>query len=285
MNKIKKIDNLKIITKDNRKICIKKNKNKNIIDKYNYLKSKDFRNFIDTKIIGDYEVRDYIDEIPLSYPDKLNELIYLITLLHIKTTHYKNMPLSKIKEIYENGIDNIIEVKNYYENLCDRYDTYLFLKPSLFLLIRNISLILISLDNSRLFLDKWYKIMKDKRRKRVVMNHNNLKITNMIVSDCNYLINWDNSSINSPVYDLLSLFKNNFNEIDMTDIYDVYRSKYSLYEEEKYYLYFKLLTIEKLKLNNTELMNTREVRNLLFYLNRVNEFLNNNIENKKSECY
>lgn len=279
MNKIKKIDNLKIITKDNKKICIKKNININILDKYKYLKAKGFNNIIESQIIDNYEIRDYIDEISLTPSDKLNELIYLICLLHIKTTHYKNISITKIKEIYENNTNNLINIKNYYENLCDTNDVYLFTKPSIFLLLKNISLILISLDKSKYFLDEWYKIIKDKKRKRVVMNHNNLKITNFIVEKNTYLINWEKSIIDSPVLDIYSLFRNNYNEIDMTDMFDIYNSKYKLYEEEKYYLYYKLLTINKIKLNSTELLNTREVNNLLKYLEKVNEFLNNNMQN------
>ncbi len=279
MNRIEKIDNLKIITKDDKRYCIKKCKQNNILDKYNYLKTKDFHNFIDTKIVNGYEIRSYLEDTPLSYSDKLNELIYLVSLLHIKTTHYKNMSLAQIKEIYEKSTEEIINTKKYYEKLCEDNDAYIFLKPSLNLLINNISVILVSLDNSKYFLDKWYNIMKEKKRKRVVMNHNNLKISNLIINNCNYLINWDNSIINSPVYDLLSLFKNNYIELDMTDIYDIYRSKYNLYEEEKYFLYFKLLNINKLELDKSEILNTREVNNLLYYLNKVNEFLNNNIKN------
>lgn len=278
MNNITKIDNLKIISKDNDKICIKKNNDRNILNKYKYLKVKDFNNFIDTRIINGYEIRKYVDETKVSNEDKINELIYIISLLHTKTTHYKNISINNIKKQYEKLTDEIIEVKNYYDKLCDDNDYLLFIKPSMFLLIKNISIVLISLDKSKYYLDKWYEIIKDKLRKRVVMNHNNLKISNFILGDIPYLINWDKSIIDSPIYDLVSLFQNNYNDLDMIDIFEIYKSKYNLYDEEKYLLYSLLLKVDKLKLNKNELLNTREVYNLVRYLEKINDFLKYNMK-------
>lgn len=273
MSKIELIGNLKIITKDNHSICLKKNCDSKLIEKYKYLKSKDFQNFIETKIVNGYDVRDYIEEVNISKEDKLNELMYVIAMLHIKTTHYKTISIERIKDFYEKTTSEIINTKKYYENIFDDNVSYLYLKPSIFLLIKNISLILTSLDYSKLYLDNWYKIVKDKRRKRVVLNHNNLKLSNFITGDRKYLINWDNSLIDYPIYDICSLLKNNFYEIDMKDMYDIYNSKYRLQDEEKYLLYSKLLIIDKLELSKSELLNTKIVKDKINYLIKINEFL------------
>lgn len=273
MNKIELIGNLKIITKDNHSVCIKKNCDSKLVEKYKYLKSKDFLNFIDTEIQNGYDVREYIEEVSISKEDKLNELIYIVAMLHIKTTHYKNISIENIKDFYEKTTSEIVNTKKYYENIFDDNVSYLYLKPSIFLLIKNISLILISLDYSKLYLDSWYKIVKDKRRKRVVLNHNNLKLSNFITGERKYLINWNNSLVDYPIYDIYSLLKNNFYEIDMKDMYDIYNSKYKLEDEEKYLLYSKLLMIDKLELSRSELLNTKRLKDKINYLIKINEFL------------
>ena len=280
MNKIKKIDNLEIITIDNKRIVRKKAKT-NILSKYDYLKSKDFHNYIDTNIVDGYEIRDYINEIDISKEDKLTELVYIISILHTKTTHYKNYSLNSIKEYYENTTDEIKNIKEFYNNIVEENDLYMLVKPSINCLINNISLILISLDNCKYFLDKWYDIVKEKQSKRVVLNHNNLKISNFIVGNNSYLINFDNSIIDYSIYDIVSLFKNNYKAIDIIDIFKMYSQKYSLYQEELYILFVELLRINKLEFNDSELINTRKISNLVDYLEKVSFFLKDCMKTQK----
>ena len=282
MNNIKKVDNLEIIEKDNEVICRKKI-NYNINSIYRYLKSKDFKNIIDYKIINGYVVRNYINEIDISKEDKLNELIYIISMLHIKTTHYKMISLNDIKLFYEKITDEIIDTKNYYNKICEENDHFLYLKPSINYLINNISIMLIALDNSKYFLDKWYEIVKNKQRKRVVFNHNNLKLSNFLVGNYPYLINFDKSIIDYPIYDLVSLYKNNFKYLDMTDIYNIYNSKYKLYKEEEFLLFSMLLKIDKIEFSNNDIINTRNISNLVNYLEKVSVFLKDNMESKKNK--
>ena len=280
MNNIKKIDNLEIIS-INGKELVRKKVNRDNISKYNYLESKDFHNFVNTKLINGIEIRDYIKEVNISKEDKLSELIYIISILHTKTTHYKNYNINDIKAYYEKTTDEIKEIKDYYNKIVEDNDIYMFLKPSIYYLIDNISLIFISLDNCKYFLDKWYEIVKEKQRKRVVMNHNNLKLSNFIVGNNPFLINFDNSIFDYPIYDLVSLFKNNNKNIDMTDLFNLYSQKYSLYKEELYLLFVELLKIDKVLFNSSEIINTREITNIVSYLNKVSFFLKNCMKPQK----
>ncbi len=280
MNNIKIIDNLQIISNDNILLC-KKKASFDIISKYNYLKSKDFHNYINSKIIDGYEIREYINEINITKEDKLKELIYVITMLHTKTTHFKNYYLNDIKDFYEKTTDEIINIKIYYNDLVEKNDAFLFHKPSINYLIKKISTILISLDNSKYFLDKWYSIVKIKQRKRVVLNHNNLKLSNFIVGIKPYLINFDNSVIDYPVYDLVSLFKNNYKEIDMTDLYNEYLSKYNLFKEEQLLLLSLLLKIDIVSFNENEIINTRNITRIIDYLDKLSFFLENCMKTDK----
>ena len=277
MSNIKKIDNLDII---NNNVCRKKI-NYNIDNIYRYLKSKDFKNILDYKIIDGYVVRNYIDEIDITREDKINELIYIISMLHVKTTHYKTISIKDIKIFYEKITDEILDVKKYYNNICEKNDHFLFLRPSIRYLINNISIILVALDNSKYFLDKWYEIAKEKKRKRVVLNHNKLKLSNLLVGNNSYLINFDNCIIDYSVYDLVSIFKNNYSYLDMIDIYSIYNSKYKLYLEEEYLFYSLLLKINKIDFNDNEIVNTRNIYNLVDYLNKISIFLKDNMKTKK----
>ena len=280
MNKIKKIDNLEIFDYGNKILCRKKT-NTNNLKKYKYLKSKDFNNIIVPNIINGYEVREYIKEVSITNEDKLNQLVYLISLLHTKTTHYKNISINDIKEFYEKITDEIIETKKYYNEIIENNDVYYFMKPSIEIIINKASLFLVALDNSKFFLDKWYEIIKNKSRKRVVMNHNNLKITNFIVSEQSYLINFDQSIIDYPIFDLISLFKNNYKIIDMIDLFEVYNSKYPLLLEEKFLLFSLLLKIEIINLDNCEIINTRNICNIIMYLDKISVFLQDCMKTKK----
>jgi len=280
MNSIKKIDNLEIINNGSKLICRKKIKY-NINSIHNYLKSKGFKYIISYQLINDYVIRDYIDEIEITKEDKLNELIYIISMLHTKTTHYKSISINEIKSFYEKITDEIFDIKNYYNSICEKYDHFIYLRPSINSLINNISIILVALDNSKYFLDKWYEIVKRKKRKRVSLNHNNLKITNFLVSNFPYLINFDKCIIDYPIYDLVSLFKNNYKYLDMTDIYNLYNSKYMLYDEEKYLLFSLLLKFDKISFLENDLINTRNISNLINYLNKISAFLKDNVKAKE----
>lgn len=273
IRKIEKIDNLTIIATENNIYCVKKNKNKNIIELFNYLKAKDFNNYLNIKLIDDYEISNYIKQVNGNDNEKLTELAYILAMLHAKTTYYSIFSIDEIKGKYEKLTDQIIDTKAYYEKLFDDNVILNYPHPSMFLLIRNISLILISLDKSKYYLDKWYELIKNKNSIRKVINHNYLKVSNLLTGDNSYLINWYKSIKDSPIYDIESLFKENFKIIDMVDIFDIYRSKYQLLEEEIYLLATRLLLIDKLNLIKNDYINTVEVRKKIDYLSKVNSFL------------
>ena len=273
IRKIEKIDNLTIIATENNIYCVKKNKNKNIIELFNYLKAKDFNNYLNIKLIDDYEISNYIKQVNGNDNEKLTELAYILAMLHAKTTYYSIFSIDEIKGKYEKLTDQIIDTKAYYEKLFDDNVILNYPHPSMFLLIRNISLILISLDKSKYYLDKWYELIKNKNSIRKVINHNYLKVSNLLTGDNSYLINWYKSIKDSPIYDIESLFKENFKIIDMVDIFAIYRSKYQLLEEEIYLLATRLLLIDKLNPIKSDYINTIEVRKKIDYLSKVNSFL------------
>lgn len=279
IKKVERIDNLLVVETENNKYCIKEKNGKGVQNLFKYLSSKDFNNYLNIEINNNYQISRYINQNIIEDSEKLTILVYLISMLHTKTTYYENINLDEIKKIYEELTDHIFEVKKHYEDLVDKNDILLYPPPSMFWLMNNISIILKSLDMSKFYLDKWYEIIKDKQRIRKVTIHNNLKLSNLLTGDNYYLINWDKSIKASPIYDIESLFKNNYEIIDMVDIYNLYISKYQLFDEEVYLLMSRLLLINELELGDNEFQNTIAVNQKIYYLEKINEFLKNSMKN------
>lgn len=282
--KYKKVGKVDIVYTNHGNYCFKE---KGVHD-YNkiikYLKAKKFYNALDLvdEYNDRYDVTNYIDEVSYLEEDKIVEAIYLISMLHNRTTFFKNISLDEIKTIYENSIDKINNIYNYYDNLCSSVDDDLFISPSRYLFTRNITLIYKSLDSSRLCIEKWYEIMKEKRIRRVTMTHNNLSLSHILMGDNSYLISWDKASFNSPVMDLFSLFKENFSKIDLHSLLEIYNTKYQLMKEEYYLLFSLLLIPDTLSFDKEEIENTRNFYLLFKYINMVlNTFLNDYLNNKK----
>ena len=178
-----------------------------------------------------------------------------------------------MKCFYETKINDLENIRNYYDSICYSCIDNVFLSPSKFLIVKNMSLIFSVIDCCRKYLDMWYEIMKDKKCKRMVLNHNNLKLSHVLVNSNSYLISWDNAVFDVPVIDLCSFFKNEFFNIDIKMMFNVYYSKYQLTKDEIYLLYYYLLFPNKCEFNSLEIENCKEAYFFITYLNKVNDFI------------
>ena len=142
VNKHKIIGNRKILYTNKGIYSLKKKKRKDLNKIFDYLKAKQFNNILENKSdeLDSYEVTDYIEEINFPIEEKAQEAIYLLSILHNKTTFYKNISLDEVKCFYEEHIEKINGVRNHIDNLCHLYDEDLFLSPSRYLFLRNITL-------------------------------------------------------------------------------------------------------------------------------------------------
>lgn len=105
---------------------------------------------------GSYEVYPYITEKEITKEDKAIDLAYTLSLLHTKTTTYQNIDLDKVKEIYEESINQLNYLNSYYHDLQDYIESKQYMAPGEYLLIRNVSRIYMLLEFSRQMLEKWY---------------------------------------------------------------------------------------------------------------------------------
>ena len=99
----------------------------------------------------------------------------------------------------------------------DNIESEVYMSPSNYLIARNISIIYSALKYAKETVDRWYKMNEDSRRMRVVMNHNNLGLDHYLKGDKPYLISFDRAKIDMPVFDLISLYKKHYLDIDFND--------------------------------------------------------------------
>ena len=113
-------NNARIIDTKNGKYVIKKKKIDNKQEIYNYLYNRNFNYYLPIeKNDSEYEIYRFIEEKNISKADKAIDLIYALSMLHIKTTTYREVLLDDVKKIYEEIISKLKYLNEYYHNIQD----------------------------------------------------------------------------------------------------------------------------------------------------------------------
>lgn len=257
-----------IVNVDDKKYVIKPKCNKEII---NYLDNRSFDyypNIINDKE-DDYYIYEYIEGIDIPHPQKVMDMIELVALLHSKTTFYKEVDSEYYERIKEDINNNINYLYGYYTDIITRIESKVFMSPSEYLLARNITNIYKSLYDSKNKLDEWYLLVRTKKRTRQVVLHNNLDLSHFIENKSPYLISWDKSKIDMPIFDLYKLFKRGMNySFDL--VLKKYEENYRLLEEEKMLLYILMGLPDRLEMSESNYLNTLKVNNMLSLLTKEN---------------
>ncbi|MBP3461109.1 MAG: hypothetical protein J6K21_01690 [Bacilli bacterium] len=276
---IKKGKALVVKTKD-KNIIIKKKQDENEI--YKYLNSRSFRYY--PKIIsedGNYRITEYIDDIEMPKEQKMLDMIDLVSLLHYKTTYYKEVDEDDYKKIYEDVMGNIEYLNSYYLDLITIIESKVYMSPSEFLLAFNISKIFASLNYCQAKIKEWLSIIDEKKKQRFVVLHNNLEIDHYIRNNEPYLISWDKAKIDIPIFDLYKLYKRYSLDYDFEPILKKYEMNYPLLEEEKI-LFFVLITLpDKIEFNKSEYENTKIVGKQIDNLYKTEKLIEEYSKTKK----
>ncbi len=232
------------IIEDNNEKYVIKESNNNLL--YNYLNSRSFDYY--PKIIKEddnYILMEYIEDNIIPKEQKVIDLIDLVSLLHTKTTLYKETTKDDFKQIYEDIKGNINYLKIYYDNIMNIIESKVYYSPSEYLLARNISIIYNSLYFCETKIEEWYKLIENNTKQRYVLLHNNLDLNHFIENNKSYLISWDKSKLDLPVFDLYKLYKKHHYEFEFSEILDEYEKNYPLKEEEKI-LFFILISLPEI---------------------------------------
>ena len=263
--KYEKRGKVTIINTKDKKYVIKENNNKDI---YEYLKSRSFNYFPNTKIIDNYEISEYIDDVITPKEQKINDMIILVSLLHSKTSYIKEIDNDEYKKIYEDLMNNIEYLYSYYVDVITLIESRVYMSPSEYLLARNITKVFIRLDKLKLEVDEWYKLVENKTKIRNSILHNNLELDHFIRNKDSYLISWDKVKQDMPIFDLYKFYKkNNLTNID--DILKTYEDIYPLLEDEKKLLYILVRMPDIIEFNSSEYNNTINVRKMLNSMNEL----------------
>lgn len=218
-----------------------------------YLDSRSFSYY--PKVVyddDDYIVTEAIEEVSMPIEQKFSDMIDLVSLLHSKTTHYKEVDLDDYKKLYEDISNNIVYLTSYYEDYLDIAESHVFMSPSEYLLARNSSKIFSSLNFAKKELDNWYELIKEKRKQRLVVLHNNLELSHFIRNKTPYLISWDKSKIGIPIFDLYKLYYKHGVDYEFSEILKRYERNYPLLKEERMLLFILMALPDKLAFDDDE---------------------------------
>ena len=108
---------------------------------------------------------------------------------------------------------------------------------------------------------------------RVSIVHNNLELDHYIKNENEYLISWDNYIIDSPILDIVKLYKNVYLTMDFSNPLKVYIEKFPLNENEKKLLFIMLVIPDEINLTNNELKNISIVRKYLDYIYKTENLI------------
>ena len=249
-----------------------KPKNKDMNELYNYLTNRGFMNF--PKIIDasrdEVNVFEYVEDTKLPKEQKCEDLIELIASLHNKTSYFKEVSSDKFKTIYEDIKSNINYLTNYYNTLYEIGFNEDYESPSNYLLLRNYYKLDASLKYAEKELDEWYSLVTSENKIRVATLHNNLELNHL---RDNKLISWDNYIIDTPVIDIVKLYKKEWNNIEFSEILSRYMYKFPLLDYEKKLLFILITLPPESKKSNNEFERCQNVSNLIDYVFKTEELI------------
>lgn len=283
MKKISYKNNVKIVENENERMVIKK-RLRNIEDIYLTLDNRKFENYVSPlQIDNKFEIYPYIENNKIENSDKSQDIIYLMALLHNKTTSYESLNIDEVKKIYEDSLKELEDIDKYYLDLQDKIETKIFMNPAELLLMKNISKIYFMLNISRKNIEEYYKLAKEKVNIRKALIHGNLTLDHIIESDEKFLISWNKAKKDIPIYDLVEFYKNDFNSIEINSLFDLYNRKYQINDEEKH-LFFSLINrVNLIKMGPDIFNNTVNIRKMVDYIDKTIKFtLEKNKENEES---
>ena len=252
---------------------------------YEYLNTRGFNNFPKIYSIDSSKIEmEYIEEKNIPLEQKLEDMVYLISILHLSTMFDKRVDLDFIKEIYEDIRKKQDYLMDYYLNIQNLIEEEIYMSPANYLLIRNISLIYLAINRSKEYLDKFYDLVKDKTSFRYSYIHGNLYINHLLERDNLYLISWDKSRLDLFIYDLVDFYRKNHEDIALDKILAIYEKKVPLKKEERYLLISLLLLPVEIS-SKDEYLKTKEVSNMIFYIEELLDYLKNNSKESNNDAH
>lgn len=274
------LDNFVVVGSDDKKYLLKV-KDSNKEELFNYLDQIRYSYFLplENDYSDCYELYSYYDDGVIDKYIKAKELVYAISLLHLKTTAYVEYNYDKFKRIYEDLDSDIDYTMKYYLDLQDYLEGIEFLSPAQYLLMKNISMFYRVLRIAKERLDEWFNI--GNRNVREVLLVGNTGLDNFRVGEKNYFVDFKGVRKDLVIYDLVDFYKREATNIEFSSLFDFYNSKYQLTRDELY-LFFAMICIpDKIIFSKSNYQDTLKVRKLVDYVFLTFSFVSE--ENKEDE--
>ena len=252
-----------------------KPKKKDVSELYNYLISRGFDHFpklVDASRV-DVNVYEYVESIRMPKEQMCDDIIDLIASLHNKTSYFKEVSEDTYKAIYEDIKSNISYLKNYYDTLFEVGFSEIYSSPSTYQFLRNFSKLNAALDFCDKELDEWYELIKGETKTRVAVVHNNLSLEHYLKGEREVLISWDNYLIDTPVIDLVKLYKNEYLNINFAESLERYMYKFPLLEYEKKLLFILITLPPELKKGDSELIQCKIISQVIDYVFKTEDLI------------
>lgn len=249
-----------------------KPKNKDINELYTYLTNRGFINY--PKIIDssrdEVNVFEYVEDVKLPKEQKCDDLIEIIASLHNKTSYFKEVSEDRFKSIYEDVLSNINYLSNYYNTLYEIGFNEVYASPSNYIFMRNYYKLNSALEYAKSELENWYSLVTSETKIRACLIHNNLELNHLLNDK---LISWDNYMIDTPVIDIVKLYKKEWKNINFSEILERYMYKFPLLEYEKKLLFILISMPPEIKKSDNEFEKCKLVSEVMDYVFKTEELI------------
>lgn len=258
-----------------------KTRNEKNDETYLYLLSRGFDYFPAICFSDEnYECYNMLINAKVPLEQKALDTVMLMSILHNKTSYFKDVDSYYFKKIYEDLLDKLNYLYSYYNDIITICELEVYMSPSMYYFARNYSYLLDSLNYCYKSLTNWYELVEHSNKVRYVMVHNNLSF-NHVLDNC--IISWNNAVNKECVYDFYNLYKNECHRINFDYLYTMYNSKYQLLDSEKLLLTVLLTMPEKIELTGSEYEKCQKLYTFFEFINKSEKLIRNAINENYSK--
>lgn len=236
---------------------------------FNYLNSRDFINHPEITIENELYSYDYLPDLSLNRDDMYLDMAEIIAKLHNNTSYNKKISPTYISDLYQKFKDNCNYYSNYFNDYFDEHIKTKFYSPSEYIILRNYTLINNYFNITSGLIEKWFQINKDKTTIRHSIIHNNVSIDHFINNSPSYLISWDHFKDDIPFYDIVKLYKTDFQKYDMISMLKCYFENANHDIEEENLCFIMLLLSFDWQEENDEFKRTYNATKFISYINET----------------
>ena len=107
----------------------------------------------------------------------------------------------------------------------------------------------------------------------VVYCHNNLSIDHFLEGKEKYFISWDNYRVDTPILDIINLYKNDYNKYDFRVFLDAYMKRFELNDTEKKLLFIVISMPDIKYFTQNEVDNTIIAGKFIDYIDKTEKLI------------